>query len=554
MKTKLTFFLFFFLIGSGLSSAFAQDCPFTINDVRDCSGASSGEYLVTFSATGGAAPYTFQEGNFTGILGEDEEGSFSVVDGSGYFLKAIDANGCTVEVDQSEITPCSKEEDCPTTYEVAHRRDCSPSGATGFFDVYLSASGGEAPYTVSGDFNGFLFSDGEEVSFPVQDGNGYAFTVVDANNCIIIVSETDLLPCSKTECPDTFTVTDERDCGPVGETGFYDVTLTVSGGVAPYTVSGSFQGILFEGESVTFSVQDGNGYTLTVNDSDKCEFFVDRSDVTPCSKDLCEETYVVNVERDCDPVSATGFFDVTVSASGGLAPYVVDGTLQDILDEGEVATFSVQDGGGYALFITDGNGCTIIVDRNGIEPCTKLAVEMLRFEGESVNDGNLLSWVTASETNNDYYTIYHSVDGENYDAVEEISGAGTSESATSYNYLHKGAANGTNYYYIAQTDFDGTVTESEVIVVVRGEKRFDVVRIFPTPANDIVNVVVSASNASIIDVMLYDITGKEMARQSYMGESGVNTVNMDISNLPEGLYFLKVFNEGEEASTMMIKD
>jgi hypothetical protein len=54
-------------------------------------------------------------------------------------------------------------------------------------------------------------------------------------------------------------------------TGFADVTLTVSGGQAPYTITGYYSGtILTEGESVTFEAEDGDIIIISVEDANGC--------------------------------------------------------------------------------------------------------------------------------------------------------------------------------------------------------------------------------------------------------------------------------------------
>jgi hypothetical protein len=87
---------------------------------------------------------------------------------------------------------------------------------------------------------------------------------------------------------------------------------------------------------------------------------------------------------------------------------------------------------------------------------TKLPIDLLYFRGTSSGHVALLSWATASETDNDYFTLEHSLDGINYTAVALIKGAGTTSEESSYQYAHSGAAQGYNYYRLKQTDFDGS--------------------------------------------------------------------------------------------------
>ena len=94
-----------------------------------------------------------------------------------------------------------------------------------------------------------------------------------------------------------------------------------------------------------------------------------------------------------------------------------------------------------------------------------LPIELLSFEGRPSDSGNLLKWSTATEQNNDYFTILWSVDGYHWTSIGKADGAGNSVHKIDYSYLDESPAAGINYYILKQTDYDGRSKDSEIISV-----------------------------------------------------------------------------------------
>ncbi len=534
-----------------------ESCPDTyqVNHERDCGPVligGQGEFIVNFSVEGGTAPYSVADGNYTGVLEEGEAASFSVSDGNGYGFTVTDADGCIIVINEADLEPCSKG-DCPSTFSVDHIRNCDPIfEGGGEYEVVFSISGGTAPYSVAdGNYTGIL-EEGEQASFFVPDGNGYEFVVTDANGCRIEVRENDLVPCSKVECPPSFAIVDTFDCTNVQDAGSYDVTFSVSGGVAPYIVSGDFSGLLDEAEEITFPVTEGEGYTLTVSDAESCVQTIER-EAPFCSKS-CPGPQAI-VEVDCAGAAANGEYSISITVSGTVPPYIVTGTLGDqFLDEGGQINATVPNGTQVFIAINDAEGCGPTLIDTVYNCIPDVAVELLSFEGEASQEGNILTWSTASETNNDYFTILHSTDGANFETIGQVAGNGNASAINNYSFTDKNASTGLNYYYLVQTDQDGSTTSYEVIVVSRGEVGFEIIRLFPTPASSSVNLTFTNDQMSTVDISLYDITGRIVMNRSVNTTVGVNEVNMDITNLSKGVYFVKVNDGIRTTANVLLKD
>ena len=94
-----------------------------------------------------------------------------------------------------------------------------------------------------------------------------------------------------------------------------------------------------------------------------------------------------------------------------------------------------------------------------------LPVEMINFEAKNVNSGIELTWKTLSELNNDYFILYRSFDGINFNEVTRMSGAGNSYSEINYRYVDYIICIGVVYYKLKQVDYNGMFKEYNMVAL-----------------------------------------------------------------------------------------
>lgn len=95
-----------------------------------------------------------------------------------------------------------------------------------------------------------------------------------------------------------------------------------------------------------------------------------------------------------------------------------------------------------------------------------LPIELISFDGYNKNNNNILTWSTASENNNDYFTVERSEDGVNWDVIDTVGGAGNSQSNINYSLVDNNYREVINYYRLKQVDFDGQYELFEKIVAI----------------------------------------------------------------------------------------
>ena len=117
------------------------------------------------------------------------------------------------------------------------------------------------------------------------------------------------------------------------------------------------------------------------------------------------------------------------------------------------------------------NTAYVLIDNVTITGATSLPIELIKFEGKAEDRGNLIKWTTATENNNDYFTLLWSDNGTKFTPIYKRPGAGNSINKLEYEYLDETPSIGVNYYTLRQTDYDGKYEDSYTISVVsdRGE-------------------------------------------------------------------------------------
>ncbi|MGL5890604.1 MAG: hypothetical protein ACRC3B_12000, partial [Bacteroidia bacterium] len=139
---------------------------------------------------------------------------------------------------------------------------------------------------------------------------------------------------------------------------------------------------------------------------------------------------------------------------------------------------------------------------------TPLPIELLSFTGTNEGNKNVLRWVTASEENNDYFTVERSTDGITFVAIGRVEGAGSSSQTLNYIFADNFPAKGENYYRLRQTDFNGESTLSRIIVLNYIPDNIYVDNLHPNPTTgDIIFDFVSPESNEI-RIVVTDIAGR----------------------------------------------
>ena len=202
-----------------------------------------------------------------------------------------------------------------------------------------------------------------------------------------------------------------------------------------------------------------------------------------------------------------------------------------------VGYFDVGPGfGNFVLKVTEGTACVGAI----------LPIDLLSFTAKYEQGAVKLNWSAASETNNDFFTVERSVDGIHFQTLSIIDGAGTSSSVLHYTCIDANPIAGTLYYRLKQTDFDGAERMFPIISVATSQKE-EVISVFPNPSNGVFTVTGTVAGS---DLRVTDLAGKTLFQKA----ADEGTTDIDIGNLKEGIYLLKMRTNERMQTKKIIKN
>lgn len=233
-----------------------------------------------------------------------------------------------------------------------------------------------------------------------------------------------------------------------------------------------------------------------------------------------------------------GAIDLTFHL-GGLYPLVaadlrllVDLNGNGVLADDAPISGAVELGNGVVSFpgitaLTDGARFTVATTHANVV----LPVDLIAFNATPVDHAVLLNWATASEHNNDHFTVERSADGQAWLDIVQVPGAGTSDALHTYSAKDGAPINGAAFYRLRQMDGNGVQSWSSVVEVHPVQDQEDLV--FPNP------------NHGVFTVISRDVRHpvQVVSSEGHMVPVVVNyyddRAEVDATYLPEGVYFVR---------------
>lgn len=207
--------------------------------------------------------------------------------------------------------------------------------------------------------------------------------------------------------------------------------------------------------------------------------------------------------------------------------------------------------GGLAAVAGDGNPNNNTLHAGAVQAgASSLPVELSSFVGINENSSKIiLSWQTATELNNSKFIIETSHQGETFQRIGEVAGAGTTTEPQNYSFTHHTPSAGINYYRLKQVDFDGTFEYSKVIAI--NAPGSNDVFAFPNPAREKISVQYDQSKGAG-NIQLLDALGRRI-NANIAGYAGNYEVTLPES-LARGTYWLKVERNGKVQTLPVVKE
>lgn len=166
-----------------------------------------------------------------------------------------------------------------------------------------------------------------------------------------------------------------------------------------------------------------------------------------------------------------------------------------------------------------------------------LPIELMRFYGNYDGKVVMLNWSTATENDNDYFTVERSTninpDGSQWKEIGSIKANGNSNAIINYNFNDNipNTEVQVNYYRLKQVDFDGKYSYSNIVPIHILTN--DEILVYPNPSS---NGIFQIQGITNIQIEVYNNTGQLIKILEN------NATEIDISDYPSGIYYIKYNN------------
>jgi len=228
---------------------------------------------------------------------------------------------------------------------------------------------------------------------------------------------------------------------------------------------------------------------------------------------------------------------VAGTGNTGLGNGAVD-VSETIAGDQWVSMMNVTAGESYKILVDVGNsgnsGFNLTFTGTAVINGT-LPIQLTGFTGNHQNGANFLQWKTGNEIGNKQFELERSIDGAVFEKITTLPSAGNG--SHSYSYLDNTAPIIKCFYRLKMVGLDGDFNYSQVIWINPHSK--SIIKIYPTPADDMININNSNNHLVNTPAQLLDVTGKRLGIFNLL--SGQQ--QLVVSHLAPGIYMIK-FQDG----------
>jgi hypothetical protein len=276
-----------------------------------------------------------------------------------------------------------------------------------------------------------------------------------------------------------------------------------------------------------------------------------------------QKVFKIESNNTTDDYEVTFYFKASELASFGpdaTALSLIQVTGNDI-DDAMVANSNIASSAEVSASVINGEGdiaytATFTADNSvfGVFLETSaLPVSFINFEGKPKQEYVLLKWNTATEDNNRGFEILRRAETEDvFTTIGFVDGQQNSNSIQHYSFNDQTVKSGLTYYYqLKQLDFDNRYAYSDMVSVVL-DALPNKVDIYPNPTTDLVNINLKDTDFDPeSNIEIYNVDGKLV--RSVANPNKTNTILVDLSDLPTGMYIVKIQVNGNLVTERIIK-
>ncbi|MBI5540302.1 MAG: T9SS type A sorting domain-containing protein [Bacteroidia bacterium] len=190
-----------------------------------------------------------------------------------------------------------------------------------------------------------------------------------------------------------------------------------------------------------------------------------------------------------------------------------------------------------------------------VPPSISLPVELTTYKISCSGSTSLINWTTASEINNDFFTIEKSTDTKNWNILTTVPGAVNSNTEKLYYVEDKlNDNNNASYYRLKQTDLNGSYKYFEILSSKCNIKKDFILN--ELLVNDQkISFSLDTYDSGIFTVEIFDINGRVIVNKNFTpSEGNSNYFTIESGNLKSGIFMISIVqNENRIAKKIVMK-
>jgi hypothetical protein len=184
---------------------------------------------------------------------------------------------------------------------------------------------------------------------------------------------------------------------------------------------------------------------------------------------------------------------------------------------------------------------------------SSLPIKLLHFYAINENHKKVrCEWSTATEINNNYFSVQRSQDGINFEQIGTVQGAENSSATLNYVFYDERPYSQVSYYRLKQVDFNNEFSYSVIRSVYLDP--FNIINIYPNPAEGSINILVGTPDDMDVCITVFNNIGQKIIDLKKNVTTGYHTINLNTSSLRPGNYIFKITTStGEHYKKEFIK-
>lgn len=197
---------------------------------------------------------------------------------------------------------------------------------------------------------------------------------------------------------------------------------------------------------------------------------------------------------------------------------------------------------GQINFPFSGKADGIPIGFGGKDANNPLPVQLLYFDAECSGNDVIISWLTATESNSEYFVLQKSTDLIHFSNVALIEAAGNSVVEQSYELIDRNEHQKQVYYRLLQKDFDKEQTVLAAINAdcVQESLGAEYFVIYPNPVSDVLIIKPLFNENTNVKIEITDQAGRLLQTQNMQSVFEGQFFELDLNNLKSGVYYLKI--------------